>query len=52
MDLVARMNNIYDRIARRAFEIFDGDGRPFGRDLAHWLMSLVRVELLILTVSF
>jgi len=41
VDLVARMNNIYDRIAKRAFEIFDGDGRPFGRDLAHWFQAEV-----------
>jgi HSP20 family protein len=37
--LVERMNNLYDHIARRAFEIFDGDGRPNGRDLAHWFQA-------------
>ena len=44
VDLVARMNNLYDRIAKRAFEIFDGDGRHDGRDLAHWFQA--EVELL------
>ena len=39
VDLVARMNNLYDRIAKRAFEIFDGDGRPLGRDLEHWFQA-------------
>jgi len=39
VDLVERMNSLYDRIARRAFEIFDGDGRPHGRDLAHWFQA-------------
>lgn len=39
VDLVERMNNLYDRIARRAFEIFDGHGRPHGRDLAHWFQA-------------
>lgn len=38
-NLVERMNNLYDHIAKRAFEIFDGDGRPLGRDLAHWLQA-------------
>lgn len=38
-DLVERINNLYDRIAKRAYEIFDGDGRHDGRDLAHWLQS-------------
>lgn len=41
VDLVTRMNNVYDHIARRAFQIFDGDGRPFGHDLAHWFQAEV-----------
>jgi HSP20 family protein len=41
VDLVERMNNLYDRIAKRAFEIFDGDGRRHGRDLAHWYQAEV-----------
>jgi HSP20 family molecular chaperone IbpA len=35
--LVDRMESLYDSIARRAFEIFDGNGRSDGRDLADWL---------------
>jgi HSP20 family protein len=38
-DLIERMNSLYDRIAKRAFEIFDGDGRHHGRDLAHWFQA-------------
>jgi HSP20 family molecular chaperone IbpA len=40
-DLVERMNNVYDRIARRAYEIFDGNGRITGRDLADWFQAEV-----------
>lgn len=39
VDLVAHMNNLYDRIAKRAFQIFDGDGRPLGHDLEHWFQA-------------
>lgn len=38
-DLVERMNNLYERIARRAYEIFDGNGRITGRDLADWFQA-------------
>jgi HSP20 family protein len=31
-----RMRDIYDRIACRAFEIFETNGRQFGRDLENW----------------
>jgi HSP20 family protein len=34
-----RIQNIYTAIARRAYEIFDHDGRGFGRDLEHWLRA-------------
>lgn len=37
--LVDRMEKIYDVVARRAFEIFDGNGRWDGRDLADWLQA-------------
>lgn len=30
-----RMNELYDAISRRAFELFESDGRVFGRDLDH-----------------
>jgi HSP20 family molecular chaperone IbpA len=39
MKLVEPGNNLYDRIARRAFEIFDGDGRHHGHDLANWFQA-------------
>lgn len=41
VDLVERANNLYDHIARRAFQIFDGDGRRLGHDLEHWLQAEV-----------
>jgi HSP20 family protein len=31
-----RMNELYDAVARRAFELFEDDGRILGRDLDHW----------------
>src|SRR5579863_4225259 len=34
-----RMNELYDAISRRAFELFEGDGRIVGRDLDHWLKA-------------
>ena len=34
-----RMNELYDAISRRAFELFEGDGRIFGRDLDHWFKA-------------
>jgi len=33
------MHNLYDRIACRAFESFDGNGRLAGRDLADWFQA-------------
>jgi len=38
-DLIERVNSLYDRIARRAYEIFDGNGRVTGRGLADWLQA-------------
>jgi HSP20 family protein len=34
-----RMNELYDAISRRAFELFEGDGRIIGRDLDHWFKA-------------
>lgn len=34
-----RMNELYDAISRRAFELFEGDGRILGRDLDHWFKA-------------
>jgi HSP20 family molecular chaperone IbpA len=36
--LISRMNELYDLIAQRAFEIFEGDGRP-GRDQDNWFRA-------------
>jgi len=46
-----RMNLIFEDIARRAFEIFEGNGREFGHDLENWsqaereLLHPVNIEL-------
>ncbi len=37
--LFDRINRLHDRIARRAFEIFEGDGGFFGRELDHWFKA-------------
>jgi HSP20 family protein len=37
--IVNRMNELYDAIARRAFELFEGDGRMGGRELDHWFKA-------------
>jgi HSP20 family molecular chaperone IbpA len=37
--LLDQMDAAFDRIARRAFELFEGDGRLFGRDLEHWFQA-------------
>jgi HSP20 family protein len=38
-DLIDRMERMYDQIARRAFEIFENDGRIFGRDMENWFKA-------------
>ncbi len=38
-DLFARMQETYDSVARRAFEIFEGRGRTPGQDLEDWLRA-------------
>jgi len=37
--MLARANQVFDAIARRAFEIFDGKGHQLGRDLDDWLQA-------------
>jgi len=37
--VISRMNEVYDAIARRAFELFEGDGRVDGRELDHWFKA-------------
>jgi HSP20 family protein len=34
-----RVNELYDSIARRAFELFEGDGAISGRELDHWFRA-------------
>ncbi len=38
-DLFERINKMYDSIACRAFEIFEGNGKVFGRDLEDWFKA-------------
>ena len=38
-DVFDRMQKTYDTIARRAFEIFDSNGRWFGHELEDWLRA-------------
>ena len=39
IDLFDEIGKLYDSIARRAFEIFETDGRSPGRELEHWLRA-------------
>ena len=34
-----QLNSMHDRIMKRAFEIFDGNGHVFGKDLENWLQA-------------
>ena len=34
-----QLHRTYEEIARRAFEIFESDGKPFGHDLEHWFKA-------------
>jgi HSP20 family protein len=38
-DALDRIQQTYDSIARRAFEIFDNNGRWFGHDLEDWVRA-------------
>lgn len=38
-DFFQHFQRIYDSIARRAFEIFDGNGHIFGNDLEDWFKA-------------
>jgi len=38
-DILERMQQTYDSIARRAFEIFENNGRWFGHELEDWLRA-------------
>lgn len=41
--LFDRMEQLYNSIARRAFEIFEGNGRWFGHDMDDWLKAEAEV---------
>ncbi len=38
-DIFDRMEKLTNEISHRAFEIFEGNGRNFGRDLADWFQA-------------
>ena len=38
-DLLEQFDTIYDSIARRAFELFEGSGRSLGHDLDDWFRA-------------
>jgi len=38
-DMFEQFDRIYNKIAQRAFEIFDGNGRLFGNDLNDWFKA-------------
>lgn len=42
-DLLEEFDNIYDSIARRAFELFEGNGRWLGNDLGDWVRAEAEV---------
>jgi len=34
-----QIQDTFNAISRRAYEIFEGSGRAFGRDLEHWFQA-------------
>lgn len=42
-DLLEQFDSIYDSIARRAFELFEGNGRWLGNDLGDWFRAEAEV---------
>jgi HSP20 family protein len=50
-DLAQRTEQLYEKLARRAFELFDSNGRNFGHDLEDWfkaeseLLHPVRIDI-------
>jgi len=39
VDLMDRVHELYDSVARRAFELFEGNGRMLGRELHDWFQA-------------
>jgi len=42
-DLLEQFDSIYDSITRRAFELFESNGRWSGNDLGNWLLAEANV---------
>ena len=38
-DVFAHLDDLYNSIAKRAFELFDGNGKTFGHDVEDWLKA-------------
>ena len=38
-DLLTQFDRIYDSVSQRAFDLFEGNGRWFGRDLDDWFRA-------------
>jgi HSP20 family molecular chaperone IbpA len=38
-NLAERVNNLLQTVAKRAYEIFEGNGRPFGHDIEDWFKA-------------
>jgi DUF2934 family protein len=38
-DVFEHFDRIYDKLARRAFEIFSSNGKGFGHDLENWFQA-------------
>jgi hypothetical protein len=36
--------NLTERIRQCAYEIWESEGRPLGRDMAHWLRAEARIR--------
>jgi HSP20 family protein len=34
-----QVQNMFDTISKRAYDLFEGNGRAFGRDLEHWFQA-------------
>jgi HSP20 family molecular chaperone IbpA len=37
--VLEQIQDIFNALSRRAYEIFEGNGRTFGRDLEHWFQA-------------
>ncbi len=38
-NLAERVNNLFQTVAKRAYEIFEGNGRILGHDIEHWFRA-------------